>query len=554
MHTRTLAIPLALIVALTLAVPTLAFQSQGVWQQVNTPSTPGNLMGHSLVVIDNDVYLFGGVAPSTEHAGDAPAQTLSNALYKYDHNIQKWIEQTPGLAPPARGNHAASVVDGKMVIHGGTDGATVLNDLWVYDPATKTWTEKTPSGPKPPALQYHKAVVSNGQMYLVGGTTSAGTPSDQLWAYDTTASSWTQKTSYPGPYGGTYGASVFTPGSDIMVGGATGDTYYVYNPGTNSWEAKTATNFPNRESPGTAQVGSTGYIFGGRDTATGEYGVESWKADLSGGTTIWEPLPPVMPNIQPDVVLIPEAHSPTSPIWMCAFPDAAQEVEPAVLLYGRSWTYAAGSHNPILGDAATWLFWPGGYAAGPLDGIVVWPEDAVVEVNHSHVFNAAGRDANGYYVPITPTWGATGGAIDNLGRYTAGDWPGTYYVAAEAPPAKSPIMLRDQVAVTVTGTETCPDLPPTSSWSHTFAVTGTYSYHDRANPDHTGSVVVNPALKRPSATYEVSITNTGFDPVQVVIAPNDTVNWTNDDTVTHAVVGGEYKQYYYVYLPLVLKN
>ncbi len=529
-------------------------QSGGAWQQVNTPSIPGNLSGHSLVVIDNDAYLFGGVAPTTAHTGDAPAQVVCNNLYKYDNEIQAWIERIPGLSPPARANHAAAVVDGKMVIHGGTDGTNVLNDLWVYNPATKTWIQKTPPGPVPPALQYHKAVVSGGHIYLVGGTGSGGGPSDQLWAYDSTASSWTQKASYPGPFGGTYGAAVLTPDSSIMVGGTTGDTYYVYNPATNSWEAKTATNFPNRESPGAAQVGTFGYIFGGRDMATGEYSVESWKADLSGGTTEWEPLPPMMPNIQPDVVLLPEAHSPTTPGWMRAFLNTevgTTQGQPGVLLYGRSWAYDPDNPLPIpiWGDASTWIFWPDASAAGALDGIGVWPRSATLEMGEQQAFGANGHDNLGFYVPITPTWSASGGSVTGFGLYTAGDLPGVYQVRAEDG------ALADEVDVTISGANPCPDLDPGESWSHSFPLPGTYPYYDRANPDHAGTVVVNPTAAThsgPQATWDVSLTATGFDPPGITIAFSDTVRWTNDDTETHAVNGGEHN--YRVYLPLVMRQ
>jgi len=536
MHTRPFAIPFALIVALTLVLPTLAFQSPGVWQQVNTPSGPGNRVWHSLTEIDNVVYLFGGLTS----AG------LQNDLWKFDPVTNSWTCLGSG-GPPARAEHVAAAVNGKLVIHGGTDGPNLLDDLWVYDPSVNAWTQGTPPGPKPPGLHDHKAVVSTGKMYLVGGIKSDG-PSNELWMYDSTANSWSEKEDYPGPYGGAYGAAVFTSGSNIMVGGTTGNNYFVYNPGANSWEAKTAVNFPNRTSPGTAQVGAAGYIFGGQDTATAEFSTEVWLAEDLGGTSIvWEPGPPEMPPLMANVVLIPEKYSPTTAGRLCAFPNAAQ-TEPAVLLYGRSWTYAAGSHNPTLGDASTWLFWPGGSPAGALAGVAVWPEDAVVEVGHKRVFNATGHDAHGYYVPITPTWSATGGVIDGIGRYTAGDWPGTYVVHAAQG------MLSGQAPVTVSGTETCPDLAPGASYTHTFAVTGTYPYHDRARPDHTGSVVVNPSLERASATHDVSITAAGFVPTSTVIARNDTVRWTNDDTIPHAVGGGEYRPQYRLYLPLVLRG
>ncbi|MBN1137653.1 MAG: hypothetical protein JXM73_13790, partial [Anaerolineae bacterium] len=237
-----------------------------------------------------------------------------------------------------------------------------------------------------------------------------------------------------------------------------------------------------------------------------------------------------------------------------------QALEPAVLLYGRSWAYEPGSHTPILGDAATWLFWPDRAPAGALAGITVWPQDAVVDAGQQRLFNASGHDAAGYYVPITPTWEATGGSISAVGRYTAGDLPGNYTVRATHE------MFAGQVQVTVSGTVTCPDLAAGVSWSHTFAVAGAYPYHDRASPDHTGTVVVNPTTTGQTCslttglnpgpsntTYDVSITAAGFDPPTVTIGLGDTVRWTNHDTVPHAVDGGESRRYT-VYLPLVLRT
>jgi plastocyanin/N-acetylneuraminic acid mutarotase len=521
-------------------------QSGGAWQQINTPSSPGNRGGYSLVVIDNVAYLFGGYT----------AAGFQNDLWQFDSLTGIWTQVIPSTKenPSGRADYAAAGMAGKLVIQGGTDGTNNLDDLWIFDPVTQMWTQKTPPGPAPPPLQLHKAVVSNNQMYLVGGIAIDGQPSDQLWAYDPTANSWAEKAAYPGPSGGAYGAAVFAPGSNIMVGGTTGDDYYVYNPGTNSWEAKTATNFPNRESPGTVQVGATGYIFGGQDTATAELSTESWEADLSGGTTVWEPLPPDMPSAKADICLIPEAHSPTAPIWPRASVGAevgTTEGQPGVLLYGRSWAYDPENPLPIpvWGDAATWIYWPNASAAGALEGIVVWPRNVTLEMAEPQAFSANGYDGYGLYVPISPTWEATGGSVTAFGLYTAGDLPGIYQVRAEDG------ALADAAQVTISGAKPCPDLDPGESWSHVFVQPGVYPYHDRANSDHTGTVVVSPTLAawNPSGTtWDVSITAGGFDPPIVTISLSDTVRWTNNDTTIHAVNGGA--PAHFVYLPIALRQ
>lgn len=532
--------------ALLLASPSMAVQNGGVWQRVQTASSPGSHIGYSLAVIDNKVYLFGGV----DGQGNP-----TNGLWVYDPVANAW-SQVPGDNPPsARAFHAAAVQDGQMVVHGGLDGVDTLGDMWVYDPAAQAWTQKTPPGPTPPALSHHRAVVVDGKMVIVGGADSIGQPNAETWAYDSTASSWTKGADHPGPFGAAYGAAVFAPDSTVMVGGTTGNDYYVYDPATNTWTQKTSANgFPSRTSPGAAQVGDTGYIFGGEDTSTGEYRADVWKADLTQDPVQWEPGPPDMPNCEPELVLVPEMYSPVVSSLAHVYPNVAPE--PAVLLYGRSWTYdpASSIPIPIFGDAATFVFWPDRSAAGPLAGLSILPDAAILPTGTQQLFNAYGQDADGYYVPFTPTWGATGGSVTDFGLYTAGDWPGTYYVAVVGSAAASE--FRVEAPVTVTGTETCPDLSSGASWSHTFAYTGSYPYHDRASPGNSGTVVVNPALaalNSVNAMWVVSITATGFDPSVVVIGRNDTVRWINDDMATHAVGGGEYRQYHFVYLPLVLR-
>ena len=46
------------------------------------------------------------------------------------------------------------------------------------------------------------------------------------------------------------------------------------------------------------------------------------------------------------------------------------------------------------------------------------------------LFTADGQDASSYYVPVTPTWSATGGYVTDYGLYTAGNLPGRYSVRA----------------------------------------------------------------------------------------------------------------------------
>ncbi|HSW30240.1 MAG TPA: ice-binding family protein [Longimicrobiales bacterium] len=65
---------------------------------------------------------------------------------------------------------------------------------------------------------------------------------------------------------------------------------------------------------------------------------------------------------------------------------------------------------------------------GPLASITVTPNPTTLSVGLSRLFTAAGRDANGNMVAITPTWSivAGGGTINTSGLFTAGSTPGTF--------------------------------------------------------------------------------------------------------------------------------
>jgi hypothetical protein len=72
--------------------------------------------------------------------------------------------------------------------------------------------------------------------------------------------------------------------------------------------------------------------------------------------------------------------------------------------------------------------------AGPLASIVVTPTPATLAVGGAQTFTAAGQDASGNAVAITPVWSiaASGGTITAAGVFTAGTTPGTFTGTARA--------------------------------------------------------------------------------------------------------------------------
>lgn len=98
------------------------------------PVVPYMRYGHSTVLIDDTVFLWGG-RNDTEGA--------CNVLYAFDVNIHKWsTPRVSGTVPGARDGHSACVLGKTMYIFGGYEQLAdcFSNDIHKLDTSTMTWT------------------------------------------------------------------------------------------------------------------------------------------------------------------------------------------------------------------------------------------------------------------------------------------------------------------------------------------------------------------------------------------------------------------------------
>lgn len=71
------------------------------------------------------------------------------------------------LRPKARGYHTANIVDGKLIIFGGSDGGECFNDVWVYDIETHLWKAAPVSGTF--RRLSHTATIVGSYLFVIGG-------------------------------------------------------------------------------------------------------------------------------------------------------------------------------------------------------------------------------------------------------------------------------------------------------------------------------------------------------------------------------------------------
>lgn len=135
--------------------------------------------------IAGKLYVFGGSGPSGDILGD---------LLCYTPETDSW--ETKASGPPSRYNHVAGVVNGKLYIHGGYNGALggVLKDTWCYDPTDNTWVQKTSA----PAGRSGAGGVGSGTRLVVLGGNVAGNWDKTIWAYRANNNDWVQLAPFPG--------------------------------------------------------------------------------------------------------------------------------------------------------------------------------------------------------------------------------------------------------------------------------------------------------------------------------------------------------------------
>jgi serine/threonine protein kinase len=91
-----------------------------------------------------------------------------------------WIQESVSAQWKSRMFHCTVSLNGSMYVIGGSDGKTLLSDVWGSSDRGATWTlvcEAAPWGGR----QGHSCVVVEGEVYLIGGLEAGGTRRNDVW-------------------------------------------------------------------------------------------------------------------------------------------------------------------------------------------------------------------------------------------------------------------------------------------------------------------------------------------------------------------------------------
>ncbi|XP_036446890.1 ras guanine nucleotide exchange factor F [Colossoma macropomum] len=161
-------------------------------QEQSSPSqhvVPSNRKGHSAVVLESSMYIYGGYIDM---------RGTSQEFWRLDLDSRVWslLINAP-VGPGPRHSHSAMTHRDCMYLYGGLQGLKEQRDLWRWSLSSQAWSYiRASSGPT--KLMGHSVVVYKDSMLLFGGGETQSAPRNCLWRFSLTTLTWEKLPSLPG--------------------------------------------------------------------------------------------------------------------------------------------------------------------------------------------------------------------------------------------------------------------------------------------------------------------------------------------------------------------
>jgi len=232
------------------------------WMATSTGSNvPSIRRLHSAVWSGTEMLVWGG----------RYASTYLNDGSKYDPVSDTWTLLSPWGSPPEpRENHTAVWSGANMYVWGGNDGVGLMdNVLWVYDPTETTgefgWWSYSEGSP-PSARKFNAFVWADSEMIIWGGNNDT-TDLNDGGRLRVMSDCWKLMSRYDGPSARQYSSAVWT-GNEMIVWGGLDDIFLNtggrYSPLFNSWSSVSNVGAPlPREKCSSIWTGTEMIVWGG---------------------------------------------------------------------------------------------------------------------------------------------------------------------------------------------------------------------------------------------------------------------------------------------------
>ncbi|MEL6182309.1 MAG: kelch repeat-containing protein [Myxococcota bacterium] len=190
-----------------------------VWTELAERPVSSDIGASALAVDGTDIYVAGGVIPSSNNPRGARVPTFA----RYDTTGDRW-EELPDM--PAESAYFGAIAhDGVLYTNG---GSTEMGDVarpgqtFAYDIRERLWTEKALA---PAAVSSFAIAQAGGRMYVIGGITGAsGRINFEVQVYEPEFDRWDFTTEMPTPRFSAAAASldgrIYVVGGVLQVGEA----------------------------------------------------------------------------------------------------------------------------------------------------------------------------------------------------------------------------------------------------------------------------------------------------------------------------------------------
>ena len=235
------------------------------WREVGG-APPAGRVAHGLVALQNgSALIFGGQQDGTV-LNDSRVFQLTTSLWA----------AVPGAQPSARYMPEMAVLPrNRVLLFGGYDSTNKpLDDSWIYDGVSNTWSNVSgKSARPPPRIQHQLTALGDGRVLLTGGFGADFFNAIDAYLFDPTTEQWSRITVPPAAtaaidrYG--HRAVAFSPTKVLIVGGfgsLSPPPPYLFDSTTSTFTAVTGPQPTNHGRPQLADLGNgTVMVFGGVD-------------------------------------------------------------------------------------------------------------------------------------------------------------------------------------------------------------------------------------------------------------------------------------------------
>ncbi|KLO20739.1 galactose oxidase [Schizopora paradoxa] len=160
------------------------------WSRISIHGpSPRGRYGHTMSLVKNKLYVFGGQADSI-YMNDLWVFDLVSLTRKARWELVNMGPDSDSVGPQRRSGHSSVTVGSRIYIFGGRESQFCYNDTWCFDTEKLLWAKLKCVGSLPTPREGHAAAVVNDVMYIFGGKGADGSVYGDLVALHLTQRRW----------------------------------------------------------------------------------------------------------------------------------------------------------------------------------------------------------------------------------------------------------------------------------------------------------------------------------------------------------------------------